>query len=59
MYNDEIITEVWRNRDAYTEAHHHNLEAIVADLRNREQKHPHRVVDRRARPTTESNVTSD
>ena len=59
MYNDEIIAEVWRNRDAYTEAHHHDLNAIVADLRKREQQHPQRVIDRRARRTTESNAASD
>ena len=49
MYKDEIIAEVWRNRDAYAGAHHHNLSEIVADLRRREREHPHRVVDRRAR----------
>jgi hypothetical protein len=56
MYKDEIIAEVWRNRDAYTQAHHNNLNEIVADLRKREQMHPHRLVDRRVRRTTESNT---
>ena len=59
MYKDEIIAEVWRNRDAYTEAHHHDLDAIVADLRKREQQRPQRVVDRRARRPTKPNATSD
>jgi len=59
MYKDEIIAEVWRSRDAYTEAHRHDLDAIVADLRKREQQHPQRVVDRRARRPTETNATSD
>lgn len=59
MYKDEIIAEVWRNRDAYARAHHHDLNEIVADLRKREKEHPHRVIDRRARRTTESNATSD
>ncbi len=58
MYKDEIIAEVWRNRDAYTLAHHHNLNEIVADLRKREKMHPQRMVDRRARRTTESKATS-
>ena len=58
MYKDEIIAEVWRNRDAYARAHNHNLNEIVADLRKREKEHPQRVVDRRVRRTTESNATS-
>jgi hypothetical protein len=58
MYKDEIIAEVWRNRDAYAQAHHHNLNEIVADLRQREREHPERVVDRRPRRTTESNALS-
>jgi hypothetical protein len=58
MYKDEIIAEVWRNRDAYARAHHHDLNEIVADLRKREKEHPQRVVDRRARQTTEPNATS-
>jgi len=58
MYKDEIIAEVWRNRDAYAREHHHDLREIVADLQKREREHPQRVVDRRARRTTESNATS-
>ena len=58
MYKDDIIAEVWRNRDAYARKHHHDLSEIVADLQKREREHPQRVVDRRARRTTESNATS-
>ena len=58
MNKDEIIAEVWRNRDAYVRAHHHDLNEIVADLRKRQQEHPHRVVDRRARRKDESKMTS-
>jgi len=57
MHKDEIIAEVWRNRDAYAEEHHHDLNEIVADLRKRQKEHPQRVVDRRARRTTDSNAT--
>ena len=46
MYKDDIIAEVWRNRDAYARKHNYNLDEIVADLRKREQTHPDRVVDR-------------
>jgi hypothetical protein len=49
MLEDEIIAEVWRNRDAYAEKHHHSLAEIVADLQAR-QKSPHsKLVDRRDR----------
>ena len=58
MYKDEIIAEVWRNRDAYAREHHYDLSEIVADLQKREREHPQRVVDRRTRRTTESNATS-
>ena len=58
MAKDEIIAEVWRNRDAFVLAHHHNMNEIVDDLRKREKEHPLRVVDRRARRIIESNATS-
>ena len=47
MYKDEVIAEVWRNRDAYARKHHNNLDEIVADLRKREKSHPDRIADRR------------
>ena len=53
MYKDEIIEEVWRNRDAYVREHHNDLDEIVADLQRREKTHPEKVVDRRPRGTTE------
>ena len=49
MYRDEIIAEVWRNRDAYTEEHHHDLAAMVADLQLRQQQRQGKLVDRRGR----------
>ena len=51
MYKDEIIAEVWRNRDAYARKHNYNLDEIVADLRKREQAHPDRIVDLQHRTT--------
>ena len=51
MHNDEIITEVWRNRDAYVRKHHNNLDEIVADLRRREESHPDRIVYRQIHRT--------
>ncbi len=49
MYQDEIITEVWKNRDSYTAKHHHRLAEIVADLQVRQKKSGCRIVDRRGR----------
>lgn len=49
MYRDEIIAEVWRNRDAYTEKHHHDLAAMVADLQLRQQRRQCKLIDRRDR----------
>ena len=49
MYRDEIMDEVWKNRDSYTSKHHHNLAAMVADLMSRQEKSGCRLVDRRDR----------
>ncbi len=49
MYEDEIIAEVWRNREAYVAQHDHDLKKIVADLRRRQQEHPDKLLDRRRR----------
>jgi len=46
MYKDEIIAEVWRNRDSYAQNHNFNLDAMVADLQKRERSHPERIVNR-------------
>jgi len=54
VYRDEIIEEVWRNRDAYVREHHNDLDEIVADLQRREKTHAEKVVDRRTQRTTES-----
>ena len=35
MYKDEIIAEVWRNRDAYAAKHNNDIARIAADLRKR------------------------
>jgi hypothetical protein len=49
MCKDEIMAEVWRNRDAYAEKHHHNLEEMVKDLQRRQKTSRLRFVDRRKR----------
>ncbi len=55
MYTDEVIAEVWRNRDAYVKKHHNDLDEIIADLRKREKTHPDQIVDRRGKRTKASN----
>jgi len=47
MYSDEIISEVWRNRDAYVEQHQHDMKQIINDLKKRQQNSQHKIVDRR------------
>lgn len=56
MYKDEIISEVWKNREAYVESHHHNLTAMVEDLKNRQQKSGAVVVDRRTKTKDQTAV---
>lgn len=51
MNKDEIIAEVWRNRDAYVENHHHSLDEIVQDLRKRLKTSHSKLVDRRVHRT--------
>ena len=48
MYRDEILTELWKVRDASAARHNHNLHEIVADLQKRQQKPLSRLVDRRS-----------
>ena len=49
MYQDEIITEVWKIRDSYTAKHHHSPAEIVADLQVRQKRASCRLVDRRGK----------
>jgi len=47
MYSDDIISEVWRNRETYMEKHHHDLERMIEDLKKRQEKPHSIIVDRR------------
>ena len=49
MYRDEIIAEVWRNRDTYAARRHNSLDEIMADLRERQKRPNCKLVDRRNR----------
>ena len=55
MYQDEIIAEVWKNRDAYAAKHHHNLDEMLADIRKLQQKLGGQLVDRRQSTSSPSN----
>lgn len=50
MYRDEIIEEVWKNREAYAASHNHDLTKIVDDLMARQKKSGRKLVDRRSIP---------
>ena len=54
MYKDEIIAEVWRNRDSYAEKHHHDLAEILADLQVRQKRRECKLADRRDRTKASS-----
>ncbi|MCF8106986.1 MAG: hypothetical protein K9K64_16030 [Desulfohalobiaceae bacterium] len=58
MYKDEIIEEVWKNRDSYAEEHHHNLAEIIADLQMRQKRREFKLVDRRDRTKADSGDNS-
>ena len=58
MHKDEIIAEVWRNRDNYAEKHHNNIDEIVADLQMRQKKRECDLVDRRDRTKASSRPRS-
>ncbi len=47
IYKDEIISEVWRNRDAYVEKHKYDLKRIFSDLKKRQKKPHYKIIDRR------------
>ena len=57
MYKDEIIAEVWKNRDAYAAQHNNDIARIVADIRKRQQKSGRLLVDRSK--STSSPTNSD
>jgi len=58
MYRDEIIDEVWKNRDSYTSKHHHNLAEMVAELKTRQERSGCKLVDRRNRTRRSTRTVS-
>jgi hypothetical protein len=58
MYRDEIINEVWRNRDSFTAKHNHNLAEMVAELKERQKRPGCTLVDRRDRTKRSTRTAS-
>lgn len=63
---NEILEEVWRNRDAFASKYNYDLDEMVAALQEMERDHPENVVDRgdptarqgpRDRPPGETSTT--
>jgi len=44
MWTDPIVEEVRRVRQEYAKQFNYDLHALAADLREREQEHPERLV---------------
>ena len=55
MYQDEIIAEVWKNRDAYAAQHNNDIARIAADLRKLQQRSGWQIVDRSQSTSSPSN----
>jgi hypothetical protein len=53
-YQDEIIAEVWQNREKYATRFHHNLREIIADVQKRQRTPLTSLVDRRRRTNVSS-----
>ncbi len=47
MMKNDIIEEVWRNRDEFAKQHNYNIDDMVAELQKSEQNPFSRLVDRR------------
>lgn len=53
---NEIIKEVWRNRDHFAKEHNYNLDAMVTTLQEME-KHPlSKTIDRSKKHTSSKNI---
>jgi len=50
MRKDPIVEEVRQVRQAYAQRFNYNLQAIAADLHEKEQQHPERLIKYPAKP---------
>ncbi|MBC8041873.1 MAG: hypothetical protein IAF08_00365 [Rhizobacter sp.] len=59
MWKDEIVEEVCKHREAYSSQFNYDLDAIVADIKEKEKPHQDRLVSREAeKPSTDKNPVS-
>jgi len=58
MVEDEILREVWRNRDAFAKRHRYNLDSMVEELRQMEGRSSNRLVDRSEKPVKKNSTRS-
>ncbi len=50
MEGDLVLREVWRAKDALSAARGHSIDKLFADLRQREKKSGHPLVNLQAKP---------
>lgn len=50
MEGDLVLREVWRAKDALSAARGHSIDKLFADLRKREKKSGHPLVNLQAKP---------
>ncbi len=53
---NEILEELWRNRDEFAREHNYDIDAMVATLQEMEKQSPNRIINRRSQ---NSKKTSD
>jgi N-methylhydantoinase B/oxoprolinase/acetone carboxylase alpha subunit len=55
---NEILEEVWRNRDAFAKRWNYDIDAMVAALQEMEQQSHRRLVDRRGKTSNKKPRTT-
>ncbi len=58
MRKNEILEEVWRNRDEFAREHNNDLDAMVAALQEMEKHSLSKVVDRRRKAADKEQETA-
>jgi len=58
MKKNEILEEVWRNRDEFAREHNNDLDAMVAALQEMEKHSLSKVVDRRRKTEDKEQATA-
>jgi hypothetical protein len=58
MRKNEILEEVWRNRDEFAREHNNDLDAMIAALQEMEKHSLSKVVDRRRKTEDKERATA-